>query len=228
MKKSRDRSVHLYSFPLSLALFQQLSPIMIGRLHGKILEKSPPEIVLDVNGVGYELLLPMSSFYALPALHEPTTLFTHLVIREDAHLLFGFAQKQERTLFRELIKTNGVGPKLALAILSAMSVNQFAHAIEYEELSKLTKIPGIGRKTAERLLVELKGKFQGLPQGDFFAELPGDQIIAERISDPADEAKEALIALGYKPSDAEKMVKKVHQIGASCEQLIRDALKNAF
>ncbi|STY64642.1 Holliday junction ATP-dependent DNA helicase RuvA [Mannheimia haemolytica] len=114
---------------------------MIGRLHGKIIEKQPPEILLDVQGVGYELLLPMTSFYSLPQIGEEATIFTHLVVREDAHLLFGFAQKQDRTLFRELIKTNGVGPKLALAILSAMSVSQFATAIENEELAKLTKIP---------------------------------------------------------------------------------------
>lgn len=201
---------------------------MIGRLHGKIIEKSPPEMVLDVNGVGYEVLLPMTSFYALPQINEETTIFTHLVVREDAHLLFGFAQKQERTLFRELIKTNGVGPKLALAILSAMSVTQFATAVEQEELSKLTKIPGIGRKTAERLLVELKGKFKGLSQSDFFIESAGDQIIAATTHDPADEAQDALIALGYKAIDAEKMVKKVNKAGATAEQLIREALKNSL
>lgn len=201
---------------------------MIGRLHGKILEKSPPEIVLDVQGVGYELLLPMTSFYNLPALGEETTLFTHLVVREDAHLLFGFAQKQDRTLFRELIKTNGVGPKLALAILSAMSVSQFATAVEQEELAKLTKIPGVGRKTAERLLVELKGKFKGIEQSELFDEPNKDRIVANHTPDPSDEAIEALIALGYKASDAEKMVKKVNKIGASSEQLIREALKNAL
>lgn len=201
---------------------------MIGRLHGKIIEKSPPEMVIDVNGVGYEILLPMTSFYALPALNETATIFTHLVVREDAHLLFGFAQKQDRTLFRELIKTNGVGPKLALAILSAMSVSQFATAIEQEELAKLTKIPGIGKKTAERLLVELKGKFKGVPQNDFFDEQPADHIIAHESSSPTDEACEALIALGYKPNDAEKMIKKVNKAGATAEQLIREALKNSL
>lgn len=201
---------------------------MIGRLHGTILEKSPPEILLDVQGVGYELLLPMTSFYDLPQVGGQTTLFTHLVVREDAHLLFGFAQKQDRTLFRELIKTNGVGPKLALAILSAMSVAQFANAVEQEELAKLTKIPGIGRKTAERLLVELKGKFKAMPQGDFFELASESKIIATEQSDPADEARDALIALGYKPADAEKMVKKVNKSGATSEQLIRDALRNAL
>ncbi|MCK3656274.1 Holliday junction DNA helicase RuvA [Pasteurellaceae bacterium Macca] len=201
---------------------------MIGRLHGTILEKSPPEMVLDVQGVGYELLLPMSSFYNLPAVGESATIFTHLVVREDAHLLFGFSQKQERTLFRELIKTNGVGPKLALAILSAMSVSQFASAVEQEELAKLTKIPGIGRKTAERLLVELKGKFKGLSQSDLFQEQSPHQIVASEQSDPADEARDALIALGYKPADAEKMIKKINKAEMTSEQLIREALKNAF
>ncbi|OOR98434.1 Holliday junction branch migration protein RuvA [Haemophilus paracuniculus] len=202
---------------------------MIGRLHGIILEKSPPEMVLDVQGVGYELLLPMTSFYSLPQVGESTTLFTHLVVREDAHLLFGFAQKQDRTLFRELIKTNGVGPKLALAILSAMSVSQFATAVEQEELAKLTKIPGIGRKTAERLLVELKGKFKGLEQSDLFDDTPNSgRIVASNTPDPSDEAVEALIALGYKPSDAEKMIKKVNKADLTSEQLIREALKNSL
>lgn len=200
---------------------------MIGRLHGKIIEKQPPEMLLDVQGVGYELLLPMTSFYNLPQIGEETTIFTHLVVREDAHLLFGFAQKQDRTLFRELIKTNGVGPKLALAILSAMSVSQFANAVENEELAKLTKIPGIGRKTAERLLVELKGKFKGLSQTDLFVEQPHETIMTSS-AEPSDEARDALIALGYKPADAEKMIKKVNLVGATSEQLIREALKNAL
>jgi holliday junction DNA helicase ruvA len=201
---------------------------MIGRLHGKIIEKQPPEMVIDVQGVGYEVLLPMTSFYNLPQVGDEATIFTHLVVREDAHLLFGFAQKQDRTLFRELIKTNGVGPKLALAILSAMSVSQFANAVENEELAKLTKIPGIGRKTAERLLVELKGKFKGMSQSDFFEEHHVDTIVASHSTDPADEARDALIALGYKPADAEKMIKKVNKSGSTSEQLIRDALKAAL
>lgn len=185
-------------------------------------------MVLDVQGVGYELLLPMTSFYNLPAVNEPATVFTHLVVREDAHLLFGFAQKQDRTLFRELIKTNGVGPKLALAILSAMSVSEFANAVEQEELAKLTKIPGVGRKTAERLLVELKGKFKGIAQTDLFAEQPAQRIVASERPDPTDEARDALIALGYKPTDAEKMIKKVAKADATSEQLIREALKNSL
>ena len=219
---------------------------MIGRLKGILLEKQPPEILLDVQGVGYELLLPMTSFYDLPEIGQETTLFTHLVVREDAHLLFGFAQKTDRTLFRELIKTNGVGPKLALAILSAMSVDQFAYAIEREELSKLvkipgvsirnrnlsvlTKLPGVGKKTAERLLVELKGKFKDVRQSDFFVEskhIPSTSELRQAESS-ADEAVAALVALGYKLTDAEKMVKKVAKADFSSEQLIREALKAAL
>lgn len=203
---------------------------MIGRLQGLLLEKQPPEILLDVQGVGYELLLPMTSFYNLPEVGKEVTLFTHLVVREDAHLLFGFSQKNDRTLFCELIKTNGVGPKLALAILSTMSVNEFAYAIEREELSKLVKIPGVGKKTAERLLVELKGKFK-TAQSDFFMEshdLDQRESAVENRDHAVDEAIAALIALGYKPMEAEKMVKKVNKGGLSSEQLIRESLKNAL
>ncbi|AKD37882.1 Holliday junction DNA helicase RuvA [Pasteurella multocida subsp. multocida OH4807] len=201
---------------------------MIGHLKGRLVEKQPPEILLDVQGVGYELLLPMTSFYDLPEIGQDVALFTHLVVREDAHLLFGFSQKTDRTLFRELIKTNGVGPKLALAILSAMSVTEFAYAIEREELSKLVKIPGVGKKTAERLLVELKGKFKGVEQGDFFVQsqhLPSIEQHSQQREEPSSEAISALIALGYKAMDAEKMVKKVNKPGFSSEQLIREALK---
>ena len=203
---------------------------MIGRLKGILLEKQPPEILLDVQGVGYELLLPMTSFYNLPEIGQEATLFTHLVVREDAHLLFGFAQKTDRTLFRELIKTNGVGPKLALAILSAMSVEDFAYAIEREELSKLVKIPGVGKKTAERLLVELKGKFKGIKQTDFFIESSHIKMpsMATQNETPIDEAVSALIALGYKPAEAEKMVKKVAKPDLNSEKLIREALKAAL
>ena len=212
--------------------FLQITRIaMIGHLTGILMEKQPPEILLDVQGVGYELLLPMTSFYHLPEVGKQTSLFTHLVVREDAHLLFGFAQKTDRTLFRELIKTNGVGPKLALAILSAMSVDEFAYAIEREELSKLVKIPGVGKKTAERLLVELKGKFNGVKNNDFFMQadhLPSFSMEAVATTEPSNEAVAALIALGYKPVDAEKMVKKVSKPELSSEQLIREALKAAL
>lgn len=200
---------------------------MIGRLTGILLEKQPPEIMLDVQGVGYEILLPMTSFYHLPELNQPTTLFTHFIVREDAHQLYGFARKADRSLFRELIKTNGVGPKLALAILSAMSVEEFSYAIEREEVSKLVKIPGVGKKTAERLVVELKGRFKHNTQQHFFIEsktlpvsLPTsteEQTIQDAIS--------ALVALGYKATEAEKTVKRIAKADLGSEQLIREALK---
>lgn len=202
---------------------------MIGRLTGTLIEKQPPEILLDVQGVGYELLLPMTSFYNLPDLGNQTTLFTHLVVREDAHLLFGFSSKIDRTLFRELIKTNGVGPKLALAILSAMSVDEFLYAVEREELSKLVKIPGVGKKTAERLLVELKGKFKNLKTSEFFMQgshLPQKSSLSlPNNEQSSDDAVAALVSLGYKLTDAEKMIKKVAKPELSSEQLIREALK---
>ncbi|MBE2896335.1 Holliday junction branch migration protein RuvA [Pasteurellaceae bacterium HPA106] len=201
---------------------------MIGRLQGILIEKQPPEILLDVNGVGYELLLPMTSFYQLPETGNSACLFTHLVVREDAHFLFGFMQKRDRTLFRELIKTNGVGPKLALAILSAMSADEFSYAIEREELSKLVKIPGVGKKTAERLLVELKGKFKDVKPVFFVDDLSAVPNTQPLDDDPITEAVAALMALGYKGQEAEKMVKRVAKAGVSCEMLIRDALKSAI
>lgn len=202
---------------------------MIGHLRGILLEKSPPEILLEVNGIGYEVLLPMTSFYHLPEVNMEASIYTHLVVREDAHLLFGFYHKQDRTLFRELIKTNGVGPKLALAILSAMSVSEFSYAIEREELSKLVKIPGVGKKTAERLIVELKGKFKAYQHDDFFIEQTTTQsgIETEKVS-ATDDAISALVALGYKPAEAEKMVKRVAKPEWDSEQLIREALKSAL
>lgn len=202
---------------------------MIGHLRGILLEKSPPEILLEVDGIGYEVLLPMTSFYHLPEVNMEASIYTHLVVREDAHLLFGFYHKQDRTLFRELIKTNGVGPKLALAILSAMSVNEFSYAIEHEELSKLVKIPGVGKKTAERLIVELKGKFKAYQHDDFFIEQTTTQsgIETDKVS-ATDDAISALVALGYKPAEAEKMVKRVAKPEWDSEQLIREALKSAL
>lgn len=208
---------------------------MIGRLIGIVVEKQPPEILLDVNGVGYELFLPMTSFYQLPEVDHEVTLYTHLSIREDAHTLFGFISKSDRTLFKELIKTNGVGPKLALAILSSMSVEEFAYAIEHEESSKLVKIPGVGKKTADRLVVELKGKFKQ-HKTPFFIESTSlnviDNKLANAINMDADsasnEAISALIALGYKAIDAEKMVQRVYQPELGCEQLIRAALKQSI
>lgn len=203
---------------------------MIGQLSGILLEKQPPEILLDVQGVGYEVLLPMTSFYHLPEINQPLTLFTHFVVREDAQQLYGFAHRDDRKLFRELIKTNGVGPKMALGILSAMSVNEFTYAIEHEQVSQLVKIPGVGKKTAERLVVELKGKFKDFATSEFFVEKRTTSLPFEPAQENHHEtdAISALVALGYKPADAEKMVKRVNDASLNSEELIRLALKNAF
>ncbi|HFF9833499.1 Holliday junction branch migration protein RuvA [Serratia marcescens] len=203
---------------------------MIGRLRGNILEKQPPLVLLEANGVGYEVHMPMTCFYELPELGQEAIVFTHFVVREDAQLLYGFNDKQERALFRELIKVNGVGPKLALAILSGMSAQQFVSAVEREEITALVKLPGVGKKTAERLVVEMKDRFKGL-NGDLFnsseISLPS---AAEKASeaDAEAEAVSALVALGYKPQEASRMVSKIAKPGADCETLIRDALRAAL
>lgn len=204
---------------------------MIGRLRGDILEKQPPLVLLEVNGVGYEVHMPMTCFYELPEIGQQTVLFTHFVVREDAQLLYGFNDKQERALFRELIKVNGIGPKLALAILSGMSAQQFVRAVEQGEIAALIKLPGVGKKTAERLVVEMKDRFKGL-NGDLFnapslVTLP-DNSAPSSTGDAEGEAVSALVALGYKPQEASRMVSKVNKPGADCESLIRDALRAAL
>lgn len=206
---------------------------MIGRLRGIILEKQPPQVLIEVNGVGYEVHMPMTCFYELPELNQEAVIFTQFVVREDAQLLFGFNNKQERALFRELIKTNGVGPKLALAILSGMSAQQFVSAVEREEISVLIKLPGVGKKTAERLVVEMKDRFKGM-NGDLFNAANIDVPLTTTASttapadDPESEAASALVALGYKPQEASRMVSKIARPGVDCETLIREALRAAL
>jgi len=205
---------------------------VIGRLQGIIIEKSPPEVVLDVNGVGYELQLPMTCFYELPAVGESATIITHFVVREDAQLLYGFNTKQERQLFRELLKANGVGPKLALAILSGMSATQFVACVEREDVSSLVKLPGVGKKTAERLIVEMKDRLKGWTSHDLFTPYtdaaPADQVAsAQAITDTIEsEAIAALLALGYKPQQASMVVSKVMKPEMTVESVIREALKS--
>lgn len=204
---------------------------MIGRLRGIILEKQPPLVLLEANGVGYEVHMPMTCFYELPELGQEAIVFTQFVVREDAQLLYGFNDKHERALFRELIKVNGVGPKLALAILSGMSAQQFVSAVEREEITSLIKLPGVGKKTAERLVVEMKDRFKGL-NGDLFNStseitLPATAAKAAEMDIEA-EAASALVALGYKPQEASRMIGKVAKPGADCETLIRDALRAAL
>ncbi|EOI3551792.1 Holliday junction branch migration protein RuvA [Cronobacter turicensis] len=203
---------------------------MIGRLRGIVLEKQPPLVLLEAGGVGYEIHMPMTCFYELPETGKEAVVFTHFVVREDAHLLFGFNNKQERTLFRELIKVNGVGPKLALAILSGMSAQQFVNAVEREEPAALVKLPGVGKKTAERLVVEMKDRFKGL-HGDLFtpaADLVLTSPASPAVDDAEAEAVAALVSLGYKPQEASRMVSKVAQPDASSETLIREALRAAL
>ena len=203
---------------------------MIGRLRGIILEKQPPEVLIEVSGVGYEVYMPMTCFYELPESGKEAIIFTHFVVREDAQLLYGFNNKQERALFRELIKVNGVGPKLALAILSGMSAQQFVTAVEHQEIGVLIKLPGVGKKTAERLVVEMKDRFKGLGH-DLFnntSELPVADKSTIMSSDTEGEAVAALIALGYKPQEASKMVSKVAKPEDDSETIIRNALRAAL
>ena len=189
---------------------------MIGRLSGTLLEKNPPQILLDVQGVGYELDVPMSTFYNLPALNEKVVLHTQLIVREDAQLLYGFLTQEERIAFRQLLKISGVGPKLALSVLSGLSLGDLAAAVANKEVERLTKIPGVGKKTAERLLLELQGKFS--ISGT--TATSGASIASSNSNDIAN----ALLALGYNEKEADWAAKQLpKEIGVS--DGIRQALK---
>ena len=192
------------------------APAVIGRLAGLLAEKTPPQILIDCQGVGYEVWVPMSSFYQLPALGERVTLLTHFVVREDAQLLYGFVTETERAAFRELIRISGIGPRMALAVLSGMSVAELAQAIAAQQAGRLTKVPGIGRKTAERLLLELKGRL-GPDLG-----APG---AAAPASDSQTDILQALLALGYSDKEAALAVKALpRDVGVS--EGIKLALKS--
>lgn len=188
---------------------------MIGRLSGKLLEKHPPQILLDVQGVGYEVDVPMSTFYNLPALGESVTLHTQLIVREDAHLLYGFASDEERQTFRRLLKITGVGAKLALTILSGMSVGELAQAVVAQDVGRLTRIPGIGKKTAERLLLELKDKLEGITVSG---------VPLSSVAAGSSDVLNALQALGYNDKEASWAVKQL-PAEASVTDGIRQALK---
>ncbi len=196
---------------------------MIGFLKGRLASKQPPFLMVDVNGVGYELEAPMSTFYGLPAAGEPVALFTHLVVREDAHILFGFGTDGERRLFRGLLKVSGVGPKIALGILSGASVDDFLRIIEAEDVAMLTRIPGIGRKTAERVIIEMRDSVQKLAG----PALRQGNALSEAAQTPQSEAFSALIALGYKPPEVTRLLKAADEPGLSTTELIRRALKSA-
>ena len=200
---------------------------MIGRLAGILLEKQPPHLLLDVNGVGYEVDAPMSTFYQLPATGEKTSLFTHLVVREDAWLLCGFATQSERRMFRDLIRVNGVGAKLALAILSGINSDEFARCIQEGDTSSLVRLPGVGKKTAERLVIEMRDRLKDW-ESDGMTGLSTINKTDSPANDPGRDAVSALVALGYKPQEASRMVSLVSNDEAvSSEELIRAALKAA-
>ncbi len=200
---------------------------MIGRLRGELVYKQPPYLMLDVNGVGYELEAPMSTFYDLPEQGRQVTLSTHLVVRDDAHILYGFGSESERALFRALLKVSGVGAKMALAILSGMSADEFARCVQSDDTASLVRLPGIGKKTAERLIVEMRDRLDGLGMGGAVSLPPAGRDAPAATDTPVAEAVGALIALGYKPSEASRMVRAVESEGLTSEAIIRAALKAA-
>lgn len=196
---------------------------MIGRIRGRLLESAPPTVVVDVQGVGYELDVPLSAWSDLPAAGEACEFFTHFVVREDAQLLYGFLRQADRDLFRLLIRVNGVGPKVALAILSHMDAAELVSCVQNDNITRLTKMPGIGKKTAERLVIDLRdklGEWQSSAGGALF-ESP---VLADSTN-PSQEAEEALLALGYKPAEASRAIAQAWVEGMGREQLIREALK---
>jgi Holliday junction DNA helicase RuvA len=194
---------------------------MIGLLRGTILGKQPPQLLLDVQGVGYELEAPMTTFYDLPGVGSEVTLFTHLAVREDAHILYGFFRERDRALFRSLLKVSGVGGKMALAILSGMTSDEFARCVEAGDVAALTRLPGVGKKTAERLIVEMRDRLES----PGLAPVVSPQAAAPLGADG--EAVAALIALGSKPNEASRMVRAVAEPGMETEAMIRKALQGA-
>jgi Holliday junction DNA helicase RuvA len=195
---------------------------MIGSVRGRIASKTPPQLMVEVGGLGYELEAPMSTFFHLPAVGEEVRLLTHLVVREDAHVLYAFATEGERRLFRSLIKVSGVGPKIALALLSGISVEAFSQCVLNEDITALTRVPGIGRKTAERLVVEMRDRL-----GDPEAPAGPGAVPVPTLASPESEAYGALVALGYRPAEATRLLKAVGPGTHTTEELIRRALQGA-
>jgi holliday junction DNA helicase RuvA len=194
---------------------------MIGAVRGRLASKTPPQLTVDVGGLGYELEAPMSTFYRLPAVGEEVRLLTHLVVREDAHVLYAFATEDERRLFRSLIRVSGVGPKIALALLSGISVAAFAQCVANEDITALTRVPGVGRKTAERLIVEMRDRLPAPPPA-------AGAAVGAAAAGPEGEAYDALVALGYRPAEATRLLQAAGGSGShSTEELIRRALQGA-
>ena len=201
---------------------------MIGRIRGSLVHKQPPDILVEVGGVGYELQVPMTTLFQLPELGSEVSLVTHFVVREDAQLLYGFIDERDRSLFRQLIKVSGVGPKLALTILSGMDSTSFARCVQRDDISSLIALPGVGKKTAERLLVEMRDKLKDwLGQAEDLDGQVLQGILPTPVTDIVADAEGALIALGYKPQEASRMVAAVNEAGVEgSEELIRRALKS--
>ncbi len=197
---------------------------MIGFLRGVLREKQPPSLLLEVQGVGYEVDAPMTTFYDLPAVGETVTLFTHLAVREDAHTLYGFSRPSDRSLFRTLIKVNGVGAKLALTILSGMDAGNFAACVQAGDTAALIRLPGVGKKTAERLVVEMRDR---LADWEVPRETAAGAVASVQpdVANPVEEAVSALVALGYKPQEASRMIRAIDTKDLATEQIIRSALQ---
>ncbi|MCP4408922.1 MAG: Holliday junction branch migration protein RuvA [Gammaproteobacteria bacterium] len=201
---------------------------MIGRLRGELVIKQPPDMMLDVGGVGYELQAPMSTFYVLPEIGEQVTVFTHLQVRDDAHVLFGFINENERRMFRALLRITGVGAKMALAVLSGMDAQTFGRCIQQGDTASLVRLPGIGRKTAERLIVEMRDRLDTLMTGAVTDPNHSAVVSQNPVMDPLEDAIQALVALGYKPQEASRMVRKIDTTDVSREEIIRLALKTSL
>ena len=196
---------------------------MIGRVRGILVEKRAPWLVIELtNGLGYEIEAPMSTFYRLPDINHPVVLHIHQVVREDAHLLYGFFEERERIFFRNLIKVNGVGPKLALTILSNFDPNAFVICVTQNDIAGLTRVPGVGKKTAERLIIEMRDRLD-----DTVLSMPMNNIPASSNS-AVQEAISALVALGYKPAEASRAVAQLETEGLSCEAIIRQTLQKVM
>lgn len=205
---------------------------MIGRIRGILIEKSPGQALVECSGLGYEVDIPYTTFFHLPEAGQEITLHTHFAVREDAQSLFGFASRLDRDLFRLLVKVNGVGPKMAIGILSGLDAQQFIRCVEARDINSLVKLPGVGKKTAERLLIEMTDRIKQL-EGQFIpgsAHMQGsatdEPVLSATSHNPADEAEAALIALGYKPQEAARAISRVAEEGISSEALIRLALRN--
>ena len=191
--------------------------MMIGQVHGKLVYKQPPRLLVDVAGIGYELEAPMTAFYNLPETGSEVCLHTHLVVRDDAHLLYGFTEQRQRDVFRHLLKVNGVGPRVALAILSGLTVEDLVACVSAADAAMLTRVPGIGRKTAERLIVDLRDRLDGI-------EGSASSFVGTRPLTPEHDAVSALVALGYRQTDAARAIRATASDDAGVEELIRAAL----